>query len=108
MISGAGRTGKFLAADHWPEARPDLVVLAKGVTAGYTPLGVLLAPAAMADTVAAAGGFAHGFTYSANPLSCAVGAAVLDELVERDLMGNAAAWASGCAASSKPWPNAPA
>ena len=44
----------------------------------------------MADAVAAAGGFAHGFTYFANPLSCAIGAAVLDELVERDLMGNAA------------------
>ncbi len=89
VISGAGRTGRFLAAHHWPESKPDLVVLAKGVTAGYTPLGVLLAPAHMADAVAAAGGFAHGFTYFANPLSCAVGAAVLDELVERDLMGNA-------------------
>ncbi len=90
VISGAGRTGRFLAAHHWPDARPDLVVLAKGVTAGYTPLGVLLAPAAMADAVAQAGGFAHGFTYFANPLSCAIGAAVLDELAERDLMGNAA------------------
>ncbi|MBV8913538.1 MAG: aspartate aminotransferase family protein [Acetobacteraceae bacterium] len=90
VISGAGRTGKFLAAHHWPEAKPDLVVLAKGVTAGYTPLGAVLAPAHMADAVAGSGGFAHGFTYFANPLSCAVGAAVLDELVERDLMGNAA------------------
>ena len=90
VISGAGRTGRFLAAHHWPECKPDLVVLAKGVTAGYTPLGALLAPAIMADAVASAGGFAHGFTYFANPLSCAVGAAVLDELVERDLMGNAA------------------
>jgi adenosylmethionine-8-amino-7-oxononanoate aminotransferase len=90
VISGAGRTGKFLAAHHWPEAKPDLVVLAKGVTAGYTPLGAVLAPAHMADAVAGAGGFAHGFTYFANPLSCAVGAAVLDELIERDLMGNAA------------------
>jgi len=90
VISGAGRTGTFLAAHHWPQAKPDLVVLAKGVTAGYTPLGVLLAPATLADAVVAAGGFLHGFTYFANPLSSAVGAAVLDELVERDLMGNAA------------------
>ncbi len=89
VISGAGRTGRFLAAHHWPEAKPDLVVLAKGVTAGYTPLGAVLAPVAMVDKVAGAGGFAHGFTYFANPLSAAVGAAVLDELVERDLMGNA-------------------
>lgn len=90
VMSGAGRTGRFLAADHWPEARPDLVVLAKGVTAGYTPMGVVLAPAAMAEAVAASGGFMHGFTYFANPLSCAVGVAVLRELIERDLMGNAA------------------
>ncbi len=89
VISGAGRTGRFLAAHHWPECRPDLVVLAKGVTAGYTPLGAVLAPAAMVDPVVASGGFAHGFTYFANPLSAAIGAAVLDELVERDLMGNA-------------------
>ncbi len=89
VISGAGRSGKFLAAHHWPEAKPDLVVLAKGVTAGYTPMGALLAPAAMADRVAAAGGFSHGYTYFSNPLSCAIGAAVLDELVECDLIGNA-------------------
>ncbi len=89
VISGAGRTGTFLAAHHWPASRPDLVVLAKGITAGYTPLGAVLAPAAMVDRVAASGGFAHGFTYFANPLSAAIGAAVLDELVERDLMGNA-------------------
>src|SRR6185295_705072 len=36
------------------------------------------------------GGFMHGHTYSANPLSCAVGLAVVREMVERDLMGNAA------------------
>ncbi|MCC7273972.1 MAG: aspartate aminotransferase family protein [Alphaproteobacteria bacterium] len=89
VMSGAGRTGTFLAADHWPGARPDIVILAKGVTAGYTPMGVMMAPAAMADDLARAGGFMQGFTYFANPLSCAIGAAVLAELEERDLMGNA-------------------
>ena len=90
VMSGAGRTGEFLAAGHWPAARPDLVVLAKGITAGYTPMGAVLAPEAMTSRVVAAGGFMNGFTYFANPLSCAVGAAVLSELVERDLIGNAA------------------
>ena len=37
----------------------------------------------MADRLVAAGGFAMGFTYFANPLSCAVGAAVLDEMTGR-------------------------
>lgn len=90
VMSGAGRTGEFLAAAHWPAARPDLVVLAKGITAGYTPMGAVLVPDAMTSRVVAAGGFMNGFTYFANPLSCAIGAAVLDELVERDLIGNAA------------------
>ncbi|WP_375690033.1 aspartate aminotransferase family protein [Pseudooceanicola sp. LIPI14-2-Ac024] len=89
VMSGAGRTGRFLAADHWPEARPDMVTLAKGVAAGYTPLGMVLAPREMVDTVVQAGGFLHGHTYSANPLSCAVGHAVLEQVVERDLIGNA-------------------
>jgi len=90
VMSGAGRTGRFLAAEHWPQARPDIVVLAKGITAGYTPMGAVLVPARMADAIAAAGGFMHGFTYFANPLSCAVGAAVLHEVIDRDLIGNAA------------------
>jgi adenosylmethionine-8-amino-7-oxononanoate aminotransferase len=89
VMSGAGRTGTFLAADHWPDARPDMVTLAKGVAAGYTPLGMALASKEMVDTVVAAGGFLHGHTYCANPLSCAVGHAVLTQVVERDLIGNA-------------------
>ena len=90
VISGAGRTGRFLAADHWPEGRPDVVTLAKGVSAGYAPLGVVLVPETMAEELTAAGGFMHGFTYVANPLSCAAGAATLAEVEERDLVGNAA------------------
>lgn len=89
VMSGAGRTGTFLGADHWPDARPDMVILAKGIAAGYTPMGCVLAPAQMVESVAEAGGFPHVLTYSANPLSCAIGHAVLSELVERDLMHNA-------------------
>lgn len=90
VMSGAGRTGRFLAADHWPDARPDLVVLAKGIAAGYTPMGAVLAPNFIVRAVADAGGFMNGFTYFANPLSCAVGHAVLREMVDHDLIANAA------------------
>lgn len=89
VMSGAGRTGKFLAADHWPEGRPDLVLLAKGIAAGYTPMGAVLVPDEIVETLAAAGGFNHGHTYFANPLSCAIGHAVVTEMLERDLMTNA-------------------
>lgn len=91
VMSGAGRTGTFLAAQHWPEARPDLVTLAKGIGAGYTPLAAVLASRAMVDALAEAGGFMHGFTYASNPLSCAIGHAVVSETVDRGLMPNAAA-----------------
>ena len=52
VMSGAGRTGRFLASDHWPAGRPDIAVLAKGVSAGYAPLGAVMVPAAMAEDLA--------------------------------------------------------
>lgn len=85
----AVRSGRFLAAHYWPDAKPDLVVLAKGLGAGYAPLGAVLAPAAMVDPLADTAGFNNSHTYSANPVACAGGIAVLDETVERDLIGNA-------------------
>ena len=90
VMSGAGRTGRFLSAHHWPKAMPDLVVLAKGIGAGYTPLGVMMAPADMVDEIAASGGFLHGHTYTANPLTCATGIAVLEEVQQHDMIANAA------------------
>ena len=90
VITGVGRTGKFLAAHHLPEARPDLIVLAKGLTGGYTPFGAMLAPASMVATVANGGGFMHGHTYTGNPMSCAIAHAALSEVVDRKLADNAA------------------
>lgn len=89
VISGAGRTGRFLASHWWPRGRPDLVTFAKGIGGGYYPLGGFLAPDAMVDAVVAAGGFHLGHTYKASPLGCAVGLAVLQELREQDLMSRA-------------------
>ncbi|MEP6971039.1 MAG: aminotransferase class III-fold pyridoxal phosphate-dependent enzyme [Betaproteobacteria bacterium] len=90
VMSGAGRTGSFLAAHHWPAAQPDIVTLAKALGAGYTPLGAVLASRAMVDALAQSGGFMHGFTFGSNPLSCAIGHAVVAETVERGLIANAA------------------
>lgn len=89
IVSGAGRSGKFLAADHWPGARPDLAILAKGLGGGYVPLAAFLAPTALVDAVAGAGGFHVGHTHKAHPLACAVGLAVLGETVDHRLIDRA-------------------
>jgi adenosylmethionine-8-amino-7-oxononanoate aminotransferase len=89
VMSGAGRTGKFLGGDHWGCA-PDLLALSKGFASGYSPLGAIAAPARLVQPVLDAGGFQHGFTYASNPLSCAAGVAVLKEIDRLDLIGNAA------------------
>ncbi|MEJ8571382.1 aspartate aminotransferase family protein [Microbaculum marinum] len=88
VMSGAGRTGRFLAAEHWG-IRPDIVVVSKGFAAGYSPLGALIADRRLVEPVLDAGGFIHGYTYAGNPLACAAGLAVVEETLERDLMGNA-------------------
>ncbi|MCF4166293.1 aspartate aminotransferase family protein [Zavarzinia compransoris] len=90
VMSGAGRTGRFLGGDHWPEGRPDLVALSKGLGSGYCPLGAMVAPERIVAPVLAAGGFLHGFTYAGNPLAGAAGLAVLDEMERHDMIGNAA------------------
>ncbi|WP_372071775.1 aspartate aminotransferase family protein [Tistrella mobilis] len=89
VMSGAGRTGRYLGGDHWG-ITPDLVALSKGLGAGYVPLGAMIASEKLVRPVLDAGGFQHGFTYAGNPLASAAGLAVLDEIDAHDLMGNAA------------------
>ncbi|MEM9634413.1 MAG: aspartate aminotransferase family protein [Pseudomonadota bacterium] len=89
VMTGAGRTGRFVASEHWG-ITPDIVALSKGFAAGYAPLGAMVAKTSIVDAVLDAGGFMHGFTYAGNPLACAAGVAVLDELKRQDLIGNAA------------------
>lgn len=90
VLCGTGRTGKFLAAHHVPEARPDVVVMAKGLGSGYAPLGAVLIPAVLVDRLADITGFNFSHTYNANPITCATGLAVLDEYERLDLVRNAA------------------
>jgi adenosylmethionine-8-amino-7-oxononanoate aminotransferase len=89
VMSGGGRTGRFLGADHWDVA-PDIIALSKGFGAGYAPLGAMVAHERLVGPVLDAGGFQHGYTYAGNPLACAAGLAVLDEIRDQGLMENAA------------------
>ena len=90
VMSGVGRTGKFLGGDHW-NCRPDIVALSKGIGSGYAPLGAMAAPSAWSSRCSTCGGFQHGHTYAGNPLACAAGLAVLGEIDRLGLADNAAA-----------------
>lgn len=90
VMTGAGRTGKFLGGHHW-NCRPDIITLSKGIGSGYAPLGAMAASSRLVKPVLDAGGFQHGYTYAGNPLSCAAGLAVLDEMDRLGCVANAAA-----------------
>ncbi len=74
--SGMGRTGTLFAHEQ-AGFTPDLMGVAKGIGGGF-PLGACLATEAAAAGMTAG---AHGSTYGGNPLACAVGNAVLDEIL---------------------------
>lgn len=72
---GMGRTGR-LFAHEWAGVTPDIMMVAKGIGVGF-PLGAVLATEAAAVAMTAG---SHGSTYGGNPLACAVGCAVMDEV----------------------------
>jgi adenosylmethionine-8-amino-7-oxononanoate aminotransferase len=90
VMTGVGRTGRNFAVDHF-KVVPDIITTGKGLSAGYAPLGAVIARGFITDALAAGRGyFEHGFTYSANPLSAAVGNAVLAYVEKHGLIARAA------------------
>lgn len=75
VAMGFGRTGKFVACEH-AGIEPDIMCLAKGITAGYMPLAVTLSTQkiydAFYDDYEKTKTFYHGHSFTANPLACAV------------------------------------
>jgi adenosylmethionine-8-amino-7-oxononanoate aminotransferase len=80
VVTGLGRTGAWFAAGELP-LRPDIIATAKGLGAGYVPIGAMLCTddvyAAVAEGSRA---FELGHTWGGAPLQCAVGLAVIDYL----------------------------
>ena len=73
--TGVGRTGKFLAAEHYG-VKPNVVTLAKGI-AGGLPMGVCLADEKCCNVLTKG---THGSTFGGNPVACAGGLAVLNKV----------------------------
>jgi 4-aminobutyrate aminotransferase len=95
--SGMGRTGKMWAADHFGMV-PDILTVAKGIASGM-PLG---ATVARADLMTWPPG-AHASTFGGNPVACAA-ALVTIELLQKELVDNAAAMGDYLMARMRPWP----
>lgn len=88
VMSGFGRTGKWFGVDHH-EITPDILVMAKGLTSGYLPLGGIITT----DTIARQYDENYlplGLTYSAHPVSVAAALAVLDIYEKEDLVNRTA------------------
>jgi len=88
VATGFGRTGAMFACEH-DDVSPDLLCLAKGITAGYLPLAATLATDEVYEAFLGEfqefKAFFHGHTYTGNPLAAAVALASLD-LFEKDLV----------------------
>jgi len=88
VITGFGRTGAMFAAQTYG-VTPDIICSGKGISSGAIPLGTMIARQSMADAFYGKPEdniqFAHGHTFAGNPLACAAGIAVLDEIVENRL-----------------------
>ena len=77
VTTGIGRTGKWFAAEHW-DIRPDMIVLAKGLSGGYAPLGAVLLSKKIAERLR--NRVFSGYTFGGHPASCAAALATMDAM----------------------------
>jgi adenosylmethionine-8-amino-7-oxononanoate aminotransferase len=86
VMCGMGRTGYLFACEH-DGITADMITIAKGLGAGYQPIGALLTSQAIYDAIAKGSGFfQHGHTYLGHPVAAAAANAVLDVLTAPGMM----------------------
>jgi len=88
VMCGMGRTGTLHAGEQDGVA-PDIQTIAKGLGAGYQPIGATMVSGKIFDTIREGSGFfQHGHTYMGHATACAAALAVQDEIAENDLLAN--------------------
>ena len=88
VMCGMGRTGYLYACEH-DETRPDIICIAKGLGAGYQPIGAMLCSSAIYAVIENGSGFfQHGHTYLGHPMAAAAANAVLDVLIDQNLLSD--------------------
>ena len=86
VMCGMGRTGTLFACEQ-DGVRPDIICIAKGLGAGYQPIGAMLCSKDIYDTIAGGTGFfQHGHTYIGHPVATAAGLAVVRAILDRGLL----------------------
>jgi taurine--2-oxoglutarate transaminase len=85
VMSGFGRTGEWFGINHYPEVQPDIMVMAKGITSGYVPLGATVISQEIAEYFDTHTLWA-GLTYSAHTLACAAGVANVEVYRDENLI----------------------
>ena len=88
VVTAYGRTGEWFAAQYFG-VNPDIIVTAKGITSGYSPLGAVLMSGDVADTLGSDAGFPMGYTYNGHPTACAIAMANLDIIEDEKLLSRA-------------------
>ncbi len=85
VMCGMGRTGHLFACDH-DRVAPDILCIAKGLGAGYQPIGAMLCTSRIYDAIRGGSGFfQHGHTYIGHPVATAAALAVVQELIRHNL-----------------------
>jgi taurine--2-oxoglutarate transaminase len=87
VITGFGRTGAWFGVDH-EGVVPDMMVLAKGLTSGYVPMGAVVVNNRIGQHFETRM-LPLGSTYAAHPLACAAALACLEEYSNHDLIAHA-------------------
>ncbi len=88
VICGFGRLGSWFGSDHF-QIEADLMPIAKGLSSGYLPIGGVMVSDRVAELIITEGEeFAHGFTYSGHPASCAVALANINILRDEKIIEN--------------------
>ena len=86
VMCGMGRTGHLFACEA-EDVTPDIACIAKGLGAGYQPIGAMLCSQEIYQAIEDGSGFfQHGHTYLGHPVAAAAGCAVLEAIISRDLV----------------------
>ena len=90
VMCGMGRTGYLYACDA-EQISPDILCIAKGLGAGYQPIGAMLCTSEIYQCIETGSGlFQHGHTYLGHPVAAAAARAVVEKIVKNDLVDRAA------------------